>query len=90
MSKKQKIVSSKIQNIEYQKANLNFLSSILVAIFSMVAGFLVVKVTLTFYGEPTNGIIRFISQIFIYVLALINSISSILSIQLIKLYKQKK
>ena len=75
---------------EYRNANLTLMSTLLNSLFTMLSGFLIVKLTISMYGEPINGVIRFIAQIFAYLLIVLSSISMVFSVQIIKYYRKKQ
>ena len=77
-------------NIENKNASWTYISLILTSLCSMALGFMVVKITIMLYGEPINGIVRFLTQIFAYIFIMLNSISMAFSIKIIKYYRESK
>ena len=75
---------------ENMRAQLTYISSIIVSLFNILFGLFIVKLTIMLYGEPINGVIRFLSQVFSYIFIILNSISMAFSIKLIQYYKEGK
>ena len=79
--------SKKIESVQYIKANISFIVTFVNALLNMLVGFLMIKLTITLYGEGINGIVRFILIITQYTILMVNSFVAVITIQLIKCYK---
>ena len=82
----------KTKSINFKKENRNsqltYISTIIVSLFNIMFGLFIVKMTIMMYGEPINGVIRFMTQIFSYIFIIINSLSMAFSIKLIQYYRE--
>jgi hypothetical protein len=76
-----------INRTERKKANLFMLFLLISQLLEILFAFLVVKLTISLYGEPINGVVRFIGQIFGYLLIMTSSLSAVFSIKGIQYYK---